>query len=108
MNIEHALPSITSLIVTALDPDEIVLFGSCAKGNAGPHSDVDLLVIGAFAGARARRGAEVRGLLDRYPLRFDLHLLTRAEEQEELRRPRSWIATLRAKARVLYKKGPRT
>jgi predicted nucleotidyltransferase len=102
MNIERVLQSVTSLIVTAVDPDEVVLFGSCAKGNTGPQSDVDLLVIGPFTGPRWRRGAELRGLLDRYPLRFDLHFFTRPEEQEERRNQHSWIATLRAGARVVY------
>lgn len=108
MNLERVLPAITSLVVQALDPDEVVLFGSVAKGTASSHSDVDLLVIGRFAGARHRRGAELRGLLDRYPLRFDLHLLTRDEEQKELARPQSWLATLREHARVLYVRAPRS
>jgi predicted nucleotidyltransferase len=102
LEIERALASIVAIIVAALDPDEIVLFGSVAKGVADAHSDVDLLVIGAFAGPKRHRGAEVRGLLDRYPLRFDLHLLTRAEEAAERARPHSWLATLRGHARVLY------
>ena len=102
MNLDRALPAITSLIVTAVDPDEIVLFGSNAKGIAAAHSDVDLLVIGSFTGPRSRRGAELRGLLDRFPLRFDLHLLTRAEERELRRVPHSWLATIREHAQVLY------
>lgn len=102
MTLERALDSIVATIVAAVDPDEIVLFGSVAKGTAGAHSDVDLLVIGAFAGPQRRRGAELRGLLDRYPLRLDLHLLTPAEEAVERARPHSWLATLRGHGRVLY------
>jgi predicted nucleotidyltransferase len=33
------------VIISKFRPDKIVLFGSHAKGNAGPDSDVDLLVI---------------------------------------------------------------
>lgn len=106
MKLEPALPQITSMIVRCLDPDEVILFGSVAKASAGPHSDVDLLVVGDFHGPRHRRGAELRGLLDRYPLRFDLHLLTRAEIDQERQRDLSWMETLRGHARVLYTRDP--
>ena len=33
------------VIVTKFQPDKIILFGSYAKGNPSPDSDVDLLVI---------------------------------------------------------------
>ena len=36
MSCDRALRSITSLIVECCDPDEIVLFGSRAKGNDRP------------------------------------------------------------------------
>lgn len=32
-------------IVEVADPDQIILFGSAARGEMGPHSDIDLLVI---------------------------------------------------------------
>ncbi len=32
-------------IVAGFDPEKIILFGSQARGDAGPDSDVDLLVI---------------------------------------------------------------
>lgn len=36
---------LVSRIVEVADPDQIVLFGSAARGEMGPHSDIDLLVI---------------------------------------------------------------
>jgi predicted nucleotidyltransferase len=39
------LPEITRLIQAVSDPDEIILFGSYARGDYGPDSDLDLLVI---------------------------------------------------------------
>jgi predicted nucleotidyltransferase len=32
-------------IVERFDPEQIILFGSAARGEAGPESDVDLLVV---------------------------------------------------------------
>jgi predicted nucleotidyltransferase len=39
------LPEIIRRIVSVIDPDRIILFGSRARGDANPESDYDLLVI---------------------------------------------------------------
>jgi uncharacterized protein len=36
---------VTEKIVHAFDPERIILFGSHARGDAGPESDLDLLVV---------------------------------------------------------------
>ena len=50
-----ALAEIVRRIVRVAAPERIVLFGSAARGEAGPNSDVDLLVI--------KRGSYHRGQL---------------------------------------------
>ena len=42
---EALLAEITRRIVAVSDPQQIILFGSQARGDAGPDSDLDLLVI---------------------------------------------------------------
>ena len=42
---EEILQEITRRIVEVAQPDKIILFGSAARGEMGPHSDADLLVI---------------------------------------------------------------
>jgi predicted nucleotidyltransferase len=44
---DSVLAEIIRRIVAALDPDRIILFGSRARGEAGPESDYDLLVVKA-------------------------------------------------------------
>lgn len=39
------LTEITQRIIATSDPEQIIMFGSQVRGNAGPDSDVDLLVI---------------------------------------------------------------
>lgn len=39
------IPEITRHIRSVSDPDQIILFGSYARGDYGPDSDIDLLVI---------------------------------------------------------------
>ena len=42
---QAALEEIIRRIVQVAQPERIILFGSAARGEMGPHSDVDLLVI---------------------------------------------------------------
>jgi len=42
---QPVLDRLVSRIVEAVHPRRIVLFGSAARGQMGPHSDVDLLVV---------------------------------------------------------------
>jgi predicted nucleotidyltransferase len=39
------LAEIVQRVVEAAEPDKIILFGSAARGEMGPNSDIDLLVI---------------------------------------------------------------
>ena len=41
----NLLDEIVRRLVKAVDPDRIILFGSWARGDARPDSDVDLLII---------------------------------------------------------------
>ena len=41
----RTLDDIIHRIVAVAQPDKIILFGSAARGEMGPHSDIDLLVV---------------------------------------------------------------
>ena len=45
MTIEQRIRAAVDEVVAATDPDQVVVFGSAAKGTARPDSDIDLLVI---------------------------------------------------------------
>ena len=42
---EETLQEIIRRIVETAQPERIILFGSAVRGEMGPHSDVDLLVV---------------------------------------------------------------
>ena len=42
---QKTLDQIIDRIVAVAQPDKIILFGSAARGEMGPNSDVDLLVV---------------------------------------------------------------
>jgi uncharacterized protein len=47
-------------IVSRFQPEKIILFGSHARGEAGPDSDVDLLVVMPFHGSKLEKQLEIR------------------------------------------------
>ncbi|MBP8953053.1 MAG: nucleotidyltransferase domain-containing protein, partial [Armatimonadetes bacterium] len=49
------LDEIVRRIREAVDPDKIILFGSRARGDAGPDSDYDILIIAPSDRPRSRR-----------------------------------------------------
>jgi predicted nucleotidyltransferase len=39
------MPELVAEVVDVVDPESVYLFGSVARGQDGPHSDLDLLVV---------------------------------------------------------------
>ncbi len=58
MNINELNKEIVRRIVRVSDPEEIVLFGSHARGDASPESDIDLMVV--KSGVQHRRKEAVK------------------------------------------------
>src|SRR3954470_2733415 len=50
-------------IVKRFAPEKIILFGSQARGDAGPDSDIDLLVVMPVEGSVRDKRLEIRGVL---------------------------------------------
>jgi len=46
-------------IVAHFAPEKIILFGSHARGTAGPDSDVDLLIVMSVAGSKRQTAIEI-------------------------------------------------
>lgn len=95
LNVDRALRPIAELIVRALGPEEIILFGSCALGRARPDSDIDLMVIGDFREARAERKRLLHGAFHAFAAPVDVQLYTREEFESEASDPASFAATVR-------------
>jgi predicted nucleotidyltransferase len=55
-------------IVREFHPERVILFGSHARGEAGPDSDVDLLVVMPVEGSRREKQVDIRVAL------HDLHV----------------------------------
>ena len=59
---QEVLEDIINRIVETVRPEKIILFGSAARGEMGPNSDVDLLII--------RKGGHSRKLVGQIYRRF--------------------------------------
>jgi predicted nucleotidyltransferase len=71
--------SMVDRIVKRFDPDKIILFGSCARENAGFDSDVDLLIVMPVSGSKRKAQVEIRKALRDVPVAKDVIVSTPAE-----------------------------
>lgn len=106
--VEKMVQEMAEVIVEAARPRKVVLFGSHARGAAGPESDVDFLVIedGSFGLGRSRRRemARLSLLLARFPIPQDILVYT-AEETEHWAATRNHVvARALREGRVLYER----
>jgi predicted nucleotidyltransferase len=66
-------------IVALVNPERIILFGSHARGTAGPDSDVDLLVVAHVTGDRRAARLAIRRALSGIGLSKDIVVVTPEE-----------------------------
>jgi len=91
-------------IVEHFQPEQIILFGSHARGTAGPDSDVDLLIVLRDAAHKRKKTVEIYRLLAGIGLSKDVYVAT----PEEIERDRNIVGTIIRPAmregRVLYER----
>lgn len=63
-------------IVERFHPEKIILFGSHARGAAGPDSDVDLLVVMPVSGSKREKQLEIRLTLEEFRVPKDVIVTT--------------------------------
>ncbi len=66
-------------IVSKFAPDKIILFGSHARGCAGPDSDVDLLIVMPVQGSEREQAVEIGVALHDIRIPRDLIVVTPEE-----------------------------
>ena len=92
-------------IAVRFDPDQIILFGSRARGTARPDSDVDLLVVMPVTGSKREKQIEIRCALHDIRVAKDIIVAT----PDEVERRRNIVGTIIRPAlregKVLYARG---
>jgi predicted nucleotidyltransferase len=77
----------TKRIVRRFHPDKIILFGSHARGTAGPDSDVDFLVVMPIKGSKREKRIEIGVALSDFGIPLDIVLSTPEELEKRKRIP---------------------
>jgi predicted nucleotidyltransferase len=78
-SVRKQIQSMVRRIVSQFDPEQIILFGSLARGQAGPDSDVDLLVVMPVEGSKRAKQLEIRAAVHDVHLPKDI-IVSRSEE----------------------------
>lgn len=99
---EETLHEIVDKIVAATHPQAVILFGSLARGEAGPDSDLDLMVIKESDKPRIERYSEVRRLFRGMGIGMDILVYTPEEFAQFQSVPGSLTHTVTHEGRVLY------
>lgn len=86
----ESIEEIVNIIVERFQPEKIILFGSHAKGTAGPDSDLDLLVVMPVSGSKRDKQIEVRLALRDIHIPKDIIVVT----PDELERYRNVVGTI--------------
>ncbi|GAK55086.1 DNA polymerase beta domain protein region [Candidatus Vecturithrix granuli] len=90
-------------IVEKFDPEKIILFGSYARGEPTPESDVDLCIIVDSARASWDIRVEISLILDHaFPL--DVFVKTRQEVERRLSIGDFFLEDILRKGKVLYER----
>lgn len=81
---ETRIKEIADKIIKETHPKKIYLFGSHAKGTAGPESDLDLLVIADMPGPKNKRNLAVRRMFPNRDFSLDVFVYHEDEYNEEI------------------------
>ena len=105
---DKELRDITNTIVESVDPVRIILFGSYARGTAGPHSDLDLLIVedAEFGPGRSRRVemAKIWRLLAPFPTPKDILVYDRREVESLSQTKNHVVARALREGKVLHER----
>jgi predicted nucleotidyltransferase len=77
--VDDLYQDIVGRIVEACDPDKIILFGSRARGDHRPNSDVDILVIKESSEPRYKRDGPLYTAVATLPFEVDVLVYTPQE-----------------------------
>ena len=102
--VQKKIEEMVRRIVERFHPEKIILFGSHARGTAGPDSDVDFLVVMPVQGSRRKKATEIDLSLSDREVPLDILVVT----PEQFERDRDMIGTVIRPAahegKVLYER----
>ncbi len=102
---KNTIQVIAQLIVERFNPEQVILFGSHARGEVGEHSDVDLLVVMRADVGQAQRGNPIRrAIAERFVLPVDVIIRSPEVLAAQRNDPYSFIHKILKEGEVLYER----
>lgn len=101
---EDLINDISRLIVKAVDPDKIILFGSYAYGKPSENSDLDILIIKKSKLPRYKRSVPIYKALAGILIPKDVVVYTPQEVEEWSDVPQAFITTALTRGKKIYEK----
>ena len=97
--------AMAQLIVERFDPEQIILFGSHARGEGSEHSDVDLLVVLRSDAVEPQRGNPIRrAIAEQFVLPVDVMIRSQEVLAAQRNDPYSMIHQVLEEGEVLYER----
>ena len=101
---QEKIDEIVSRIVTANNPDKIILFGSYANGNPTSASDIDLLVIKETDEVNYLRSVEMYQSIKGVMVPVDILVYTNKEFEEGKNEKYNFLNSAVKNSKILYER----
>jgi len=99
---EQTIAEVTKRLVEGFHPDQIILFGSQARGTANEHSDVDIMVICSVKDDRHTLTVAMHRALRGLGIAKDIVVLTPEEFERDHRIPGTVARPAWLEGKILY------
>jgi predicted nucleotidyltransferase len=101
---EAALREAVDRLATRFHPEKIILYGSRARGEGGPDSDADLLVIMPVDGSKRQQAVQMDLALEGIRIPIDLIVVTPEEVEKYSETIGSVVYEAVREGKVLYER----
>jgi uncharacterized protein len=99
------IEEVAARLAESAGAERVILFGSYARGEAGEHSDVDLLVVAPSRLPRFKRSRILYRSLSPYPFSMDIVVYTPEELESGKQSPLSFVSTVLREGKTVYVRG---
>lgn len=96
------IDQIVRTIAERFDPERIILFGSYARGDARPDSDLDIFVEMESDLSPPRRASRIRAAFGLYPWAMDILVYTPQEVRRHGGAPGTVLSSIEREGRIVY------
>jgi uncharacterized protein len=103
----YQIEMVAMRLAEAAGAEQVILFGSHARGEANDASDVDLMIVAKSDLPRFKRSRALYGLLRPYPFPMDLVVYTPEEVERGRQSPLSFVSMVLREGKTVYVRGTR-